>query len=286
MTRAKLAAEERGFTVLHLYVDSIFVTRPGATPEDFQALAAEIERETRLPIELQKVYPWFAFLPSRENANVSVANRFYGLAADGDHKIRGIALRRSDTPPFVAAVQMGILNILAGEAEMDRLFERLPEVLEFLRGRLEALKAGRVPPRRLVVSQTLSRELEDYSHFSPAAIAARQLRSRGKVLKRGQRVQFVHITAGPGVRAWDLPGRLDPRSLDMAEYRKLVLRAAQEVLQPLGVTEELLKAWLFNSASYAPPGLVRSPAMLKDAAYPLLALASDPRSQALREQPL
>ncbi len=272
VTRAKLVAEARGFTVLHLYVDSLFVTRPDATLKDFQSLAEDIEHETHLPIELQKVYPWFAFLSTRENVNVSVANRFFGLAADGDHKIRGIALRRSDTPRFVASVQMGILDLLARETQMDRLFERLPEVLELIREKLDALKAGKVPPRQLVVSQTLSRELADYSHFSPAAIAARQLESRGKMLKMGQRVQFVHVLSGPGVRAWDLPGKLDLRSVDVAEYRKLVLRAAQEVLQPLGVTEDLLKAWLFSPASHAPPSLVRSPAMLSNAGYPLLAL--------------
>jgi DNA polymerase II len=281
VTRAKLVAEERGFTVLHLYVDSLFVTRPDATLEDFQSLAGDIERETHLPIELQKVYAWFAFLSTRENANVSVANRFYGLAPDGDHKIRGIALRRSDTPRFVASAQMGILDILARETRMDRLFERLPEVLELVREKLDALKAGRVPPRQLVVSQTLSRELQDYSHFSPAAIAARQLESRGKMLRMGQRVQFVHILSAPGVRAWDLPGKLDPRSVDVAEYRKLLLRAAQEVLQPLGVTEDLLKAWLFSPASYAPPGLVRSPAMLSNASYPLLALGDGLHAEVL-----
>ncbi len=274
VTRAKLVAEAGGFRVLHLYVDSIFVTRADATLQDFQALANEIERETRLPIELQKVYPWFAFLASRENGNVSVANRFYGLAADGDHKIRGIALRRSDTPRFVAGIQMEILNILAEETDPEKLFGRLPEVLEMIREKLTALKEGKVPPRQLVLTQTLSRELDDYSHFSPAAIAARQLQSRGKILKMGQRVQFIHIRAAPGVRAWDLHLPLDPRQVDVAQYRKLTLRAAQEVLQPLGVTEGLLKDWLFSPASYAPPAQVRSSEGLSSASHPLFARES------------
>ncbi|MGE5073391.1 MAG: DNA polymerase domain-containing protein [Anaerolineae bacterium] len=277
VTRAKLIAEERGFTVLHLYVDSIFITRPGAAPEDFEAVARAIETETRMPIEMQKVYPWFAFLASRENANISVANRFYGLAADGDHKIRGIALRRSDTPRFVAGVQMEILNILAKETQPGKLFERLPEVLEMIRAKLDALRNGKAPLRHLVVSQTLSRELEEYSYFSPAAKAARQLQARGKLLKMGQRVQFIHVRSSPGVWAWDASGRLDPRTVDFAEYRKLVLRAAQEVLQPLGVTEELLKAWLFSPASYVPPALVRSAESLSNASYPLLALPDTAR---------
>ncbi len=271
VTRAKLVAEAQGFRVLHLYVDSIFVSHPEAAPEDFRALAAAIEQETCMPIELQKVYPWFAFLASRENPNVSVANRFYGLTVDGDHKIRGIALRRGDTPRFIANVQMEILNILAKETDPRRLFGLLPEILETIRGKLDALKEGKVPLRLLVVTQTLSRELDKYSYFSPAAIAAKQLQSRGKALKMGQRVQFIYIHQGPGVRAWDLPGRLDPRGVDILQYRKLLLRAAQEVLQPLGVTEELLKTWLSSPASYAPPGQIESAETLSQARYPLFA---------------
>ncbi len=204
--------------------------------------------------------------------NISVANRFYGLASDGDHKIRGIALRRSDTPRFVAKLQMEILNILAKETDPDKLPDRLPEILEMVRGKLAALKEGKVPLRQLVVTQTLSRELEEYSYFSPAAIAARQLQSRGKTLKMGQRVQFIYIAPGPGVRAWDLPLPLDPRSVDAAQYRKLVLRASQEVLQPLGVTEELLKAWLFSPAIYTQPRLIKSSEAPNPANDPLLAL--------------
>ncbi len=271
VTRAKLVAEARGFKVLHLYVDSIFVSRPGASVEDFQALAKDIEQETRLPIELQKVYPWFAFLASRENRNISVANRFYGLAADGDHKIRGIALRRSDTPRFIANLQMEILNILAKEPDPDKLFSLLPEILEAIRAKLAALQEGKVALRQLVVSQTLSRELDEYSYFSPAAQAAKQLQRRGKLLKMGQRVQFLYTIPGPGVRAWGLPGWLDPRNVDVSQYKKLSLRAAQEVLQPMGITEDLLKAWLFSPASYASPALLGSGQALSQADYPLFA---------------
>lgn len=276
ITRAKLVAEARGFTVLHLYVDSLFVSCPGASTEDFQALAQEIERETHLPIEMQKVYPWFAFLGSRENSNISVANRFYGLSADGDHKIRGIALRRSDTPRFVANIQVEILNILAREPDPARLVHLFPEVLQAIQDRLAALKARQVPLMELVVTQTLSRELNEYSYFSHAATAAKQLEVMGKTLKMGQRVRYLHIAAGPGARAWDLSDELDPRIVDVPRYRELVLRAVHEVLQPLGVREDVLRAWLFSRAGYfAPPGLLDSSEDLSKIHLPLFASTNE-----------
>lgn len=270
ITCAKMVAEARGFRVLHLYVDSLFISCPGASLADFQSLAQEIERETHLPIELQKVYPWFAFLGTRENPNISVANRFFGLSADGDHKIRGIALRRSDTPRFVSNIQIEILNILAREPDPAKLVNLFPEILATIQEGLVALKARQVPLTELVVTQTLSRELNEYSYFSHAATAAKQLEAMGKKLRMGQRVRYLHIAAGPGARAWDLADELDPRIVDLPRYRELLLRAVHEVLQPLGVTEDVLRAWLFSRAGYfAPPGLITSRSDLSSIHLPL-----------------
>lgn len=256
---ARSIAEAKGFDVLHVYVDSLFVSRPGASKEDFQALVNEIERETCLPMDLENVYSWFAFLSSRQNSNVSVANRFYGIAANGEHKIRGIAQRRGDTPPFVANMQRSILDMMAKEFDPGKLAERLPEVLIFIRGRLKALKSREVPLEELVVTQTLSRELDGYSVLSPLASAARQLQIQGKTIKMGQRIRFIYIGPAPGVHAWGLPNGPDPRKVDVLRYRELVLRAAHEILQPLGVTEKILKNWLFSDAGYiAPPGQLGS----------------------------
>jgi DNA polymerase II len=259
ITEAKFIAEAKGFDVLHVYVDSLFLSRPDASREDFQALVKEIERETHLPMELENVYAWFAFLSSRENPNVSVANRFYGIAANGEHKIRGIALRRGDTSRFVATVQSGVLEILAKETDSRKLVDRLPEVLVFVRAQLGALKSRQIPVEELVVTQTLSRELDGYSVLSPLASAAHQLQVYGKAIKMGQRIRFIYIGPSPGVHAWGLPTRPDPRTIDVLRYQELLLRAVHELLQPLGVTEKILKDWLFSKAGYiAPPGQLSS----------------------------
>jgi DNA polymerase elongation subunit (family B) len=255
ITKAKLVAETMGFDVLHLYVDSLFVSRINASKEDFQALVNEIERETRLPMELENVYSWFAFLGSRQNPNISVANRFYGIAANGEHKIRGIAQRRGDTTRFVAAVQRGVLEILARETDVSKLYALLPEVLLFTQTQLDALKSRRLPIDELVITQTLSRELDGYSVLSPLSSAARQLQAQGKSVKMGQRIRFIYISRAPGVYAWGLPNAPDPRTVDVPRYQALVLRAVHEILQPLGVTEQILKNWLFSKAGYIlPPG--------------------------------
>ncbi len=69
---------------------------------DFQEVIDEISRQTTLGVSLDGVYRWVAFLPSRMDPRVPVANRYYGVFQDGSLKIRGIEARRRDTPPWVA----------------------------------------------------------------------------------------------------------------------------------------------------------------------------------------
>ncbi len=80
--------------------------------------------------------PGLPFSVHEQNPNLSVANRFYGIAENGEHKIRGVALRRGDTCAFVAGIQSQVIQILAKEPDPARLTDLLPEVLAFVRDRL------------------------------------------------------------------------------------------------------------------------------------------------------
>ena len=57
------------------------------------------------------------------------------------------------------------------------------------------------------------------------------------------------LEARPGARAWDLPKPLNPASLDLPRYKKLLIRAASAVLQPLGVDEAQLTARLLGGVA-------------------------------------
>jgi DNA polymerase-2 len=254
--QAKEIAEAHGFTVIHAYVDSLFICRPDAAKEeDFHSLLDEIEQETKLPIELEEIYPWMAFVSSRQNPNLSVANRFFGLLSDGGYKIRGLASRREDTPPFVANIQLDVLQILAKEKDPTRLTNLLPEILSLLHERISALNDRNFPIEELLVTQILSRELNEYRVRSPVARAACQLQEVGKNIRMGQRIQFIYTKTKQGVWAWDIPEPFNPAFIDVPRYKELTFRAAHEVLQPIGVTENVLRNWIFSQASYlVPPG--------------------------------
>lgn len=234
LLRSKEAAEDLGFTVLHLYVDGLWVQRPGsASPADFQDLLDEVAARTGLPIALDGVYRWVVFLPSRVNPRVPVPNRYFGVFQDGSVKVRGIEARRHDTPGVIASLQMELLEILARAPEAERLPEFLPQARQHVQRRLDDLRRGRVPVDELVVRQRLSRVLGEASTASPVARAVWQMQAAGRQVQPGQQVPFLYTLGRPGVQAWLGEGDFDPSVLDIPRYRRLFLRAVQTILQPI-----------------------------------------------------
>jgi DNA polymerase-2 len=262
-----------------------------------QPLLDEIARRTGLPIALEGIYRWVAFLPSRSDARVPVANRYFGVFQDGSLKLRGLEARRGDTPPFIAAVQMGILERLARDdievgaglglyrqpirphldpplqSGLDRFAQAgidapgysnfcfpspdppfqshpaWPEILVYLRQELRRLRSRRVPLEELLVTQKLSRTLEQYRSPSPAARAAAQLAADGKSTRPGQSVRFLYLrgkSAPTDVHAWDCPPAPPPERLDVERYTTLFLRACAAVLGPFGLAEEELRTMLIR----------------------------------------
>jgi DNA polymerase-2 len=236
-----------GFEVIQLYVDGLWVRHPEKNrPDDIEPLLLEIQERTGLPISLDGIYRWVVFVGSRQNKKRPVANRYFGVFQDGSIKVRGIDARRRDSTPFVADAQMHLLELLASK---DKPEDALPETVEYLRGRLRALRSGRVELSDLLVRQRLGRKLEAYRTPSPAARAVMQLEKFGKEMRPGQRVPFIYTLGKPGVFAWDRPGALNPRRVDVARYQRLLLRAAGIVLESWGLDEEKLTEKMLSDAS-------------------------------------
>ncbi|MEX1071126.1 MAG: DNA polymerase domain-containing protein, partial [Anaerolineales bacterium] len=125
--RAKEVAEIEGFTVHHLYVDSLFISKHNENrPEVFRKIVEEMGRRTDIRLDFEGIFRWIAFLPSKQNSNVPVPNCFYGVFEDGEIKQRGIMARRHDTPIYIKEVQEDGIKLLAQEPDFDHLRNQIP----------------------------------------------------------------------------------------------------------------------------------------------------------------
>src|SRR5919108_3012650 len=116
MTRARQVAHEEGYEVVHTLTDCTFLQKKGVTRADAMRVARRITREVGVPMDVEGVYKWVVFLPSKTHStssDVGVPNRYYGKFEDGTLKVRGIEVQRHSTPEWIYATQQGMLDVLS-----------------------------------------------------------------------------------------------------------------------------------------------------------------------------
>ncbi len=269
LLQAKEIAEAHGYRVLHLYVDGLWIHKPGARKRpNYEALLQSIQAQTGLQINLEGVYRWLAFLPSRTEPRIAVANRYFGAYEDGSIKVRGIEARRHDTPEFIRETQLEMLKILSQGQDAAGFRAAVPAAVAYAQARLRALRTRHVEPGQLIVSNRLSRQPQEYTVRTPAARAAQQLMAQGITPSPGEKMRFLYVPGPEKVCAWELanPGLC----YDLERYTELLLRAVESILAPVHVNTDTLSTWLLGNAGYwGPPGTLPPPGV--DGGAPLLA---------------
>src|SRR2546426_5638625 len=132
LKQAVALAEAHGFQLVHGIVDSMWLWKPSATAEEYEELCSEISREFNLPISFEGIYKWVVFLNSKIDPRVPVLNRYYGIFQDGTVKVRGIDLRRHDTPGIVRQCQEEMLQVFSKANNSSEFKLLIPKALNVL----------------------------------------------------------------------------------------------------------------------------------------------------------
>ena len=188
-------AEKNGFQVIHGIVDSLWLKKQGATVEEYKELCEKITLQSKIPINFEGRYKWIVFLPSKMHPNIGVLNRYYGVMENGKLKVRGIEVRRRDTPKFIFDAQTAIIEALATANNAQELHQRIPEALKVVNAYREKLLNEEVPIWDLVITKHLSKKPEHYRQNVSQVIAARQIIKDGGEAHAGGNVKFVFTSA-------------------------------------------------------------------------------------------
>ena len=235
LLQAKEIAEGEGYTLLHGIVDSLWLAREGLTEEGCRNLAETISQRTGIPINLEGIYRWLRFFPSKSRPGVAVSTVYAGVFRSGKIKVRGLACRRSDTPPFIRKVQESLLECLSRAQSRKEYLHLIPEASLLLEEGLRALRDGEIPLRDLVVTKRLSRAPLDYRKASLTAIVAQERLARGIPTEAGQKIRYI-ITGlsdpDPASRARSFETFSPDHSCDREAYAALLVQACAPLLAP------------------------------------------------------
>jgi DNA polymerase elongation subunit (family B) len=243
--RAKEIAEGHGFHFLHAIVDCMWLHRDGATEAEYEALAREVSASVGIEISLEGIYNWILYPPSKMDPHIPTANRYVGWYTNNDIKIRGIEVRRRDTPVFIKRMQGELLKVMGEAKTISALQALVPAILAKAQEYIDLLQSGRADPLELVIRRHLSQEAGEYTKRSANAIVARALEEAGVHLAPGESVEYIIVDAS-GKRN---PEKAKPVALyslddgyDIGKYTEMALTAVETLLFPFGYNVERLRA--------------------------------------------
>ncbi|HUK84417.1 MAG TPA: DNA polymerase domain-containing protein, partial [Candidatus Acidoferrum sp.] len=184
--RAARISESRGFNVLHGIVDSLWLKKEDAKLEDYDDLCKEVSNDIGVPLTFEGRYKWIVFLPSKMHPNIGVLNRYYGVMENGKLKVRGLEVRRRDTPRFIYNAQMEMINVFSTANNSKEFMKKIPEALNIVKTYRQKIINSEVPIWDLIVVKHLSKSPKKYKQHVSQAIAAEQLVKAGAEVNAGK----------------------------------------------------------------------------------------------------
>ena len=242
---AKEIAETHGFEMLHAIIDCMWLKKPGATEADFQALSRTITEQVGIDISLEGIYDWILFPASKQDPEITTANRYVGWYQTHEMKMRGIESRRHDTPKFIKTLQSAMLKKMGEARTIAELEALVSQLLEIAGDFIAVLRSGKANPMELVLRRHITKEAEEYTNNSISAVVSKLVESMGVHLSAGESIEFI-ILDQSGKRK---PEKAKPLALyafedgyDIETYTEFALKAVATLLEPFGYSFEALEA--------------------------------------------
>jgi len=224
--RAIEIARGMGLKVIYGDTDSLFIGYVRGVAEEF---AERISRELEMEIKIEKIYRKVFFTEAKK--------RYVGLTEDERIDIVGFEAVRGDWSELAKEIQERV-------AEIVLRTEDISKAIEYVRGVIKDLEAGRIPTEKLVIWKTITRPLEEYEATAPHVRAAKILLSRGGRISIGDKIGYVIVRGAGRVSDRAVPYLFaDPKDIDPGYYiDHQVVPAALRILEYFGVSERALRS--------------------------------------------
>ena len=206
----------------------------------------EITQKSLIPIRYNPENDYFkfiSFLPTKADPNVGALNRYWGVKQKGSIKVRGIELRRHDSPPFIKEFQQEMIEAISSSPIVDNFkwllsSKIVPVLLKYYRD----LESHDVNPEKLAITIRVTRRFNEYKVQNYQAIAARYLEKHGVSIGPGQKVSFIIVkdkARNPQDRVLPVDiYHMKNTSYDILKYKELLVRALINLL-PYKIPENI-----------------------------------------------
>ena len=221
-------AESQGYEVVHGIVDSLFIHKKGITEADASQFCKQLEALVGIPASLEGIFKWIVFLPSINDPYRPLPATYYGAFANCSVKARGIEVRQRRSPLLVKQYQQAVLDQMA---KCSTKAEIIAKAGSFCR-LISTVLSQDIPAKALIHYIRISQA--SYKRNIPQKAILDKLKARGITALPGHYIEYI-CQQGRIVLPDEYSGKPD-----IGHYRKLLERSLFNLLQPLGISRQMI----------------------------------------------
>lgn len=242
LLKTKDIVQRAGFELIYADTDAVFLKKKDAKKEDYENIIIELIRETGLNMTFEYHYKFLVLLYIEADEKMEARKHYYRITFEDELIMRGIDMRRHDSPIFIKEFQRTLLSKLFDcSSSEDVLSNGYQNALMYITHSIDKLMNGEIQITDLVISKLLRQNIEKYRSLFPHIAAAIRLNVSGVITNRGDSIQYVHTDSNHT----DPPQRITPAKLlssesyDKEKYLEMLLDSAEAVLGIFGFNRSL-----------------------------------------------
>ena len=231
ITETLRKAGELGLKVLYGDTDSLFIWNPDK--DSLEELRRYVDERFGLELEIDKEYKFVTFSGLKKN--------YIGVYPDGSVDIKGLLVKKRNTPEFLKKEFKEIIAILSDVNTVEEFVKAREAIRERLKKIYYKLKDFEYNLDELAIRMAVTKRLEEYTKHIPQHVrAALQLKRVGIEVLPGDVITFVKVRGKDGVKPIQLARLLE---VDVEKYIEHVKSSFEQVLTAISISwDEIIGA--------------------------------------------
>ena len=246
LIETKDVVQKLGYELIYADTDSVFIkinnSRVGA--DQSENIVNVLREVTGLPISVEHNFRFLILLPLEASDRIEALKQYYGVTQERMLVVRGLEIRRHDTPNLVKQFQNELLSVLFDCKSKEEIIDKgYDNALLLVTKAIDKIMLGghEVTRKDLVISKLLGQNIEKYRSLFPHVSAAIQQSSKDKHPSRGDTIRYIYTDSqhkNPLCRVVPVGTQQENTeemiSYDKEKYREMLLDAAETVLAYFG----------------------------------------------------